>query len=426
MPRSVTGRRRILVAVVAAVAAALTHAMPAMAEEAPPNTVDAPFPTVVPDAETRAAARDRAASLAAELDLSTASLDDVDAAIMALDRDLRTAQAAMRSTDRRLAALQERARRLERSIRSLDAEVRGLREEIRRQAVDAFVRPPADDVGESVLSGDFLAASQQRFLLGLVDGADGDAAEVLAARRRELDHQRVRLRETLAQTRRTRARQQAQLADVQAAQLQQQALATSIRATIVDQIHQSIELVALDPTLAVDIARRQAALQARLTSWAEASDAPVDDVQSPEGGELVPLPPGGAPSLDALGLSLCTVEGITVNCLIGFDLALMVRAARADGVALTGAGYRDPAQQIALRRAHCGTSYEAVFLAPAGSCTPATARPGSSLHEIGLAVDFAPARSASSPAYRWLVDHAATYGFRNLPGEPWHWSVTGG
>jgi D-alanyl-D-alanine carboxypeptidase len=25
-----------------------------------------------------------------------------------------------------------------------------------------------------------------------------------------------------------------------------------------------------------------------------------------------------------------------------------------------------------------------------------------------------------------LAAHAPTYGFRNLPSEPWHWSTTGG
>ncbi len=26
-----------------------------------------------------------------------------------------------------------------------------------------------------------------------------------------------------------------------------------------------------------------------------------------------------------------------------------------------------------------------------------------------------------TPAYHWLVDHAARYGFVNYPFEPWHW-----
>ena len=37
------------------------------------------------------------------------------------------------------------------------------------------------------------------------------------------------------------------------------------------------------------------------------------------------------------------------------QLEAMLNAARADGVVLAGSGYRDPAQQIALRRQNCGS-----------------------------------------------------------------------
>jgi D-alanyl-D-alanine carboxypeptidase len=58
-----------------------------------------------------------------------------------------------------------------------------------------------------------------------------------------------------------------------------------------------------------------------------------------------------------------------------------------------------------------------------------TAIPGRSLHELGLAVDITAGGSsltAGSPGFRWLAANAATYGYVNLPSEPWHWSITGG
>jgi hypothetical protein len=99
-------------------------------------------------------------------------------------------------------------------------------------------------------------------------------------------------------------------------------------------------------------------------------------------------------------------------------------------VVMCGWGYRNPQQQIALRRSHCGSSDYAIWHMPAGACSPPTARPGYSMHEVGLAVDFycgdgGSISSRRNPCYRWLDGHAGSYGFYNLPSEPWHWSTNG-
>ena len=56
---------------------------------------------------------------------------------------------------------------------------------------------------------------------------------------------------------------------------------------------------------------------------------------------------------------------------------------------------------------------------------PPTARPGTSMHEQGLAIDFDHCNSHSTSCGRWLNRHAASFGFYNLPSEPWHFSVNG-
>lgn len=131
------------------------------------------------------------------------------------------------------------------------------------------------------------------------------------------------------------------------------------------------------------------------------------------------LPPAGF-ALD--GQPLCDAAGIIVACRIARNITFMIAAAQEDGVTLTGGGWRSTAEQIALRIAHCGGD---IYTAPASSCSPPTARPGSSQHEFGLAIDFANCSSRSTPCYQWLAEYGEAYGLFNLPSEPWHWSTTG-
>lgn len=125
---------------------------------------------------------------------------------------------------------------------------------------------------------------------------------------------------------------------------------------------------------------------------------------------------------------LSTVRGITVASSIAVQLEAMLAAAEADGIRLGGWGWRSYQDQVDLRRAHCGSSEFALYVMDPGSCSPPTARPGTSNHEDGLAVDFhvdgATLRHGTR-AFDWLAANAARYGFHNLPSESWHWSVDG-
>jgi LAS superfamily LD-carboxypeptidase LdcB len=66
---------------------------------------------------------------------------------------------------------------------------------------------------------------------------------------------------------------------------------------------------------------------------------------------------------------------------------------------------------------------------PASQCDPPTARPGTSLHEQGLAIDFTCDGGSvvdyGDVCWNWLEANANSYGLYNLPSEPWHWSVDG-
>jgi len=139
----------------------------------------------------------------------------------------------------------------------------------------------------------------------------------------------------------------------------------------------------------------------------------------PEAGDLDPFMPG-AP------IGLMDVPGIgPTNAAWADRVQAMLIAAAADGVTLTGSSYRNSAQQIALRRAHCGTSPYEIYEMPASSCRPPTARPGTSNHELGLAIDFDRCSSRASACYRWLAANASRFGLDPLASEPWHWSTDG-
>lgn len=112
--------------------------------------------------------------------------------------------------------------------------------------------------------------------------------------------------------------------------------------------------------------------------------------------------------------------------------------------------------QIFLRMNNCGARTVAAVYA-ATKCNPPTARPGSSRHQMGLAIDFSGRIAASSPdsnvlpgvlsdAAKWLASNAragvvdtkitnasggnavgnGTFDIQRLYSESWHWSVDGG
>lgn len=103
----------------------------------------------------------------------------------------------------------------------------------------------------------------------------------------------------------------------------------------------------------------------------------------------------------------------------------MVADARAQGVTLTpNSSWRDTNKQIQLRIQNCGgNTYYNIWQKPAQQCNPATAIPGRSNHEWGLAVDLANSGTRSTTVHRWMAANGPKYGFFNYPPEPWHWSI---
>jgi hypothetical protein len=122
---------------------------------------------------------------------------------------------------------------------------------------------------------------------------------------------------------------------------------------------------------------------------------------------------------------------IQVASSIASNVRSLLAAAAAKGRKLCGWGYRDTRRQIELRRRNCGTSSYAIYRMPSSRCSPPTARPGTSRHEQGLAIDFTcNGRAIGQRAWTdfcvlWLRKYAARFGLRPLASEAWHWSTDG-
>lgn len=117
------------------------------------------------------------------------------------------------------------------------------------------------------------------------------------------------------------------------------------------------------------------------------------------------------------------VQGIAVQTCLASKLEGLLNDAKSAGISISGWGWRSIETQKQLRVTN---GCPDINISPASSCRVPTARPGRSMHEKGLAVDFTYKGSTlngSGQAFTWMKANAGKYGFYNLPSEAWHWSV---
>lgn len=358
----------------------------------------------------RRAVQQRRAAQAAQLNVLKATDQQVGAALDALDRNRQATEALVAAARRRTAAEQARAAQAKAAEARTQSQIEDLRNAVRDSAIQEFMRGRAPDYEVDGDTSSPMEAARRRSLMQAAVGNSSDAADRLRSAQQDLQLERQEAERAAASAAAEQRRVEAHLAELDAATRQQQAVADKVEERLERALAEADSLSALDGGLASQIAREQAAIARRLRS-------------TPSRGRAVV---GGSRRVGSV--SLTTVRGITVASSIAGKLASMLNAAEAAGISFSGGGYRDSNQQVATRRRNCGSSEYDVYSKPASSCSPPTARPGSSMHERGLAVDFtANGRilTRSSAGYRWLKGNASRYGFYNLPSEPWHWSVNG-
>jgi peptidoglycan hydrolase CwlO-like protein len=370
------------------------------------------------DAKTReleARRRDIAkkkADAAGDIDVLRSSDQKLEQALGVLNTNVRNQEAAVASARQAADVALAQAAKLRADEARTTARLGQLRGDLREVAVDAYVHGPSNDISVALASKDLTEATQRQQMLKVVSNRQTDVADELRATEEDLGVQRAAAE---AATERAAARKKAaesKLGSLTKSLASQQRVAADIEDRLEARLGEADALAELDSVVAGQIKARQAAL-ARLV----AARPPAQ--RASRGASRIVGATGG----------LATVRGITVAASVAPALAALLDAADADGFSFSGGGYRDPQAQVAVRRNNCGTSDYAIYEMPPSQCSPQTARPGTSMHEQGLAIDFSSGgsliTSRSSAAYRWLAANAGRFGFRNLPEEPWHWSTNG-
>jgi LAS superfamily LD-carboxypeptidase LdcB len=312
--------------------------------------------------------------------------------------------------------------------------------------VEAFVDPPSLGPLDALTAETPADATVKQVLLDQWTDEDADLLTQLEQAQGELAARRAAEQDAVDAAQATEDEAAAALADVTAAQSGATSFVLAVQDRVARGLAEASALDALDPAAAEAVRQREAEIMAKLDEVvaarqareaaealrqameAAAAQAAADAARRPAAGTS----PGRRTPTGAsggLGTASCPGGGsITVAASIAGELQSMLDDASGDGLAMCGGGYRDPAEQIAVRRANCGTSYYAIYEAPSSACSPPTAPPGTSMHEQGLAVDITCGGGTigrTSACFRWLSANAAGYGFYNLPAEAWHWSTNG-
>lgn len=377
---------------------------------------------VATDARTqRANVRAEQAKVAAQVNVLEGSKAQVLAALSTLNENVRGQQAALSEARRQADASAAEAAQAERDAAKTSRDLDALRARVAKYAVQAYVEPP-----DEALMRRFEAASAQEdatrnALLNMQSRTDTDVIDQLRSTKARLEEQLSRARQSKTEAETHAAEAQGVLQSLSAAQTQQQAVASQVRLRLDETLSDAAFLSRMDAGLGRQIADEAAALANAVIG------IPSSGSGSGSGSTTTTTPPGGNSPYPTPALT--TVNGITVASSIATRVRGLLNAASADGINLSGYGYRDFNAQIALRRQNCGTSQYAIWEMPPDACSPPTARPGYSYHERGLAIDFMAngrfINSQSNPGFVWLAANAARFGLYNLPSEPWHWDTRG-
>lgn len=418
------------------IAAALVVASPVLAPAvsgaAPGQEPPSPASDAGASRTTQAAGEDLLRASASDV---AASLTDVSAEVQAQVAAVTAARAASADADAAVAAA-------EAAVAATEEQIAALMTQSDQVVVDSFINPPSEIAMETLAAPTLAESTVRQSILDRQTDANAHVLDELAAAEAQLDAQKAAQEEAAAAADESADEAAEALEDLVAAQSDETLFVLQVQDRLAANLAEASALESIDPAAAAALRAREGELAALLDGVVadreqRAAQAALQqamaDAAARAAAEAASRPSGRrtlGPASGNLADVACPGGGsITVDSSMAGSLASMLDDAAADGNNLCGGGYRDPSEQIALRRANCGTSDYAIYEAPSSYCSPPTAPPGTSNHEQGTAVDFTcnggGTLTRSSPCFSWLQAHAASYGFYNLPSEPWHWSNDG-
>lgn len=392
--------------------------------------------------------RAQKAAKASEVDGLKATDASVTAALSALDDQVNAQQDRVEEAQRAVSQAEADRQAAEQAQQDARTELDALRARMRSSAVQAYVSLGSEDPMAGVAVDDVNDAVTKRTFLSVQANENTDVVEQYRAKQEDLEALRATAADASARARKSRAAVQSRLSDLNAAFQKQQSFASQVDDRINAALAEADSLSAIDSSLSSTISTKQAEMARMLAAQKAAAEARAAQARivlraaaAPSGGSGDGGDSGGGngsggggsggggavPSISGAG-PIVSVGGIQVSASIASNLQALLSAASAAGINFGGGGYRDPAGQIAVRRNNCGSSSYAIYEMPASSCHPPTAKPGTSMHERGLAIDFTQGGSTlsrGSSGFAWMKANAAQFGFFNLPSEPWHWSTNG-
>jgi peptidoglycan hydrolase CwlO-like protein len=385
---------------------------------------------VATDSRTkRANVRSEQAKIAAQVNALESSQDQVMAALQTMEENVRGQQAVLSEARRQAEVSAAEAAQAEKDAAQTSRDLDALRARVARYAVKAYVEPPGEELMRRFEAASAQEDATRNAFLNMQSRSDSDVIDQLRSTKARLEDELARAQAAKSAAETHAAEAEGALQSLSVAQSQQQAYASQVRQRLDETLSDAAFLSRMDAELGRQIAAEAAALARAVVGVPSSGSGSSNTTTPPSSGSgtTTTTPPSGNNPYPTP--SLTTVNGITVASSVAARVRGLLNAAAADGINLTGYGYRDFNAQIALRRQNCGTTQYAIWEMPPDACSPPTARPGYSYHERGLAIDFMAngrfINSRSNPGFIWLAANAGRFGFYNLPSEPWHWDTRG-
>ena len=385
-----------------------------------------------------------------EVDVLTATREEVRQALARLDERYAEQRQVVTAAEEAAREAADEVERAEARVALAEHEVEQARETVARYAVEAYMRPPAQDSLRVLSIRQADEAAYASSVIEIMTEERHRVVDVLVGKQVAADKEQEKAEQAAARAEQAASAAQSELVALDRMRAQQQQLAASLDERLDAALAESAALAAVDEEMSEELAAQELALRGAgpasapsaapvtnrpspPTTRAPSTTRPTPTTRPPSGGgggsgPVTTVPPSSGSGI-VTWADVTRVGGIWVHTSIAGNVRDLLNAATAAGFNLDGGGYRDPAAQIETRRNNCGPTYYDIYEKPSSQCTPPTARPGRSMHEQGRAIDFRSngslITSRSNPAFVWLKNNAARYGFYNLPSEPWHWSTNG-